>query len=256
MATESLNAPYINIKTAEHEPLREVCGVGPFSGLLPPVAGHAFSETDEELISASGVPDSRCWRHLGRAGCLVMSHYKPLKEILDAKRAEPRRIGIYSSISIGSLDWNSISELATKGFENFETIMRKKLPPKQIFKYGPNIPAAQLGIFLGATGPLYSFQDRPGENSGPLEQGVSDLLSHSIDYAIVVAAFSLEDPLQNFYNAKNISPETTPAEASAGLLLSRESLQALNLRGPSRPRRNSYLGTADSLIRRLEATHA
>ena len=219
--------PYLKILTAQREPASEICAVGLFSNLLPQLKGSQFPESEEELIIKARVPDLKCWRNLGRAGCLALLHYEPIKEVVNSLRVDPRRIGIYTSIGTGSLNWNSILELTKTHPENFASTMRKSLPPKQIFKYGVNIPAAQLGIFLGVTGPHYSFQDWNSQTSNALSQAISDLLTQTVDLAIAIAAYSLDDPLQNMRVSESLPKGTLVSEATACVVFDRKSLDVI-----------------------------
>jgi hypothetical protein len=243
---------YKQIFTAFEQTPRDVCGVGEFVNRLPRVDGLCFPLSDEDLVVKSGVADTKCFRHLGRAGCLSLLHYEPLREAL--RGLDPARVGIYTSVSLGPIDWPSVAALAQTGFAALGTTLRKHLPPKQIFKYGGNIPAAQLGIFLGVSGQIYSFDDWSAESSAALDQAAMDLELKNVDAAIVVAGFALDDPLQNLFLGQR---RARLCEATACALLVNGDPAGTGAELGSTVRENStkrdlYFGTAEGLVRLWE----
>ena len=240
---------YKQVLTAREYNPREICSVGAFENRLPRVDGLSFPLTDEDLVLKSKVPNSACFGHLGRAGCLSLLHFESLKDAV--RGLDLSRIGIYSSISLGPVDTESIAALSERGYSTLGSTLRRMLPPKQIFKYVGNTSAVQLGIFLGITGPLYSFQDWNAGLSSALDQALMDLEFNSVDAAIVVASYALDDCLQNFYFS-NQSKKLCEATACALLVKGDPSspgteLGATTLR--DEPEHDLYFGTAEALVR-------
>jgi len=245
---------YSNVTYAPESKETELCQVGPFANRLPSVKGRVFAESDEALLIAAGVPDTKCWRQLARSGCILMRHYSKLQSIVAESGISGNRIGIYISANAGATDWQSAWELAKAGDQDFFSVLNRTLPRKHIFKQGAYGCATQLGIFLGITGPQLTFLEPEAQWCPLLDQARFDLKEGNVEMAILAAANALEDPLAVYYESKS-DPALAPVEATACVVLKKGDLQFLP--GNPLPPRNlhNFYGPARSVIDLVEAMH-
>ena len=102
--------------------------------------------------------------------------------------------------------------------ESYE-FLKMNLSPKQHLKqYGP-LRATHFGMQLGLKGPQMCFIDPYSGLIDALNAAEVDLFSGRVDFALVLSAFSFEDPQQVYLYAKN---EEKVFEAGICLLLKKE----------------------------------
>ena len=123
---------------------REVCSVGAFAGLLPPLGARVFAARDPELAQAAGVPEPKVHRSLSRSGVLLLTLFADLRDELARTGISRERVGLYGSVPPGLTFAASFAE-AARADGGATEILRRTTPPKQIFHGEQNVPLAQLG---------------------------------------------------------------------------------------------------------------
>jgi hypothetical protein len=181
-------------------------------GLTLSVPGDA-----ETLIA---LPDPRASRALSRAGCLLIAAGLDGREALAPfLELDPFRVGIYCAVENGPNDYGSAREMVPTSAEDFAATYRRLRSAKQYFKQLANVPAAQLGIFLGVNGPLNVFNHSERAALHALEQAEEDLGDGVVEAALVCSAFSLEDPLVTARTRQRTGADVVLSEAAACILL-------------------------------------
>lgn len=176
-----------------------------------------FAAADADLVD---LPDPRAYRSLSRAGLLLAACGLPAREALaPLVEADPHRVGLYAAIEWGPNDYASARRMVDTPPEHFAADYKAFRSAKQYFKMLPNVPAAQLAIFLGVRGPLTVFNHSRLGALHALDQAEEDLVSGRVDAALVCSAFSLEDPLLAARARRSAGSEAVLSEGAACLLL-------------------------------------
>jgi hypothetical protein len=177
----------------------------------------AFAEKDEALVQ---LPDGRAYRSLSRAGLLLVAVGLPAREVVAARvQADPFSVGIYCAIENGPNDYESAKGMAHTPPAGFASAYKALRSPKYYFKMLANVPPAQLGIFLGVMGPLYTYTHSRMACRQALEQAEWDLANSTIHTALVCSAFSLDDPLLAMRSRRTAPAAATLSEGAACLVL-------------------------------------
>ncbi len=141
-------------------------------------------------------PDRRVYRSMSRAGVLLsLACLKAKHEVEGFLERDPFSIGIYCAVENGSVDFESTNEMIGVTKETFGDMYKKHRSPKMYLKQLPNLSAAQMGIFLGISGPMHVYNSSSFGSIHALEQAEMDLIDHRVDAALVCSAFSFENPL-------------------------------------------------------------
>jgi 3-oxoacyl-(acyl-carrier-protein) synthase len=144
----------------------------------------------------ASLPDQRALRSMSRSGlllslsCLELQAF--LKPFLDVS---PFSVGIYCAMENGPVDLKTASLMLGVPDEAFAERYRKAHNPKMFLMQLPNLAAAQMGIFLGITGPMNVFNSSGYGSIHALEQAEDDLHAGRVSAALVCSAFSFENPL-------------------------------------------------------------
>lgn len=178
---------------------------------------------DRDLII---IPDPRAYRSMSRTSLMLSSITLESKSALQPFiDRDCFRIGIYAAIDATPEEYESIKALPDDHDAEFVLIYKKLRSPKQYFKQLPNLTAAQLGIFLNITGPIYTFTHLKYGSLHALDQAESDLFNNVIDTAVVGSAFTFEDPLMSLYVRQKTHPTTTLCEGAGCLILVRNDVK-------------------------------
>ena len=177
----------------------------------------AFAEADEDLVR---LPDARAYRALSRAGLLLVAAGLPAREcVAPIISADPFAVGIYCAMEQGPNDYHAAKQMIDTTPAEFAAAYKTWRSAKHYFKQLPNVPPAELGIFLGAMGPLYTFTHSSFACRHALEHAERDLETAAIQAAMVCAAFSLEDPLLSLRARRALPATVTLSEGAACLVL-------------------------------------
>jgi hypothetical protein len=177
----------------------------------------AFAQKDEELVQ---LPDGRAYRSLSRAGLLLVAAGLPAHGVLaPLVEGDPFSVGIYCAIENGPNDYGSAKHMIHTPPAEFSTAYKALRSPKHYFKMLANVPPAQLAIFLGVMGPLYTFTHSRLACRHALEQAEWDLETATVQAALVCGAFTLDDPLLAMRTRRDAPATATLSEGAACLVL-------------------------------------
>lgn len=205
----------------------------------------AFPEKDEELVQ---LPDGRAYRSLSRAGLLLVAAGLPARDVLaPILETDPFSVGIYCAIENGPNDYASAKSMRNTAPVEFAAAYKALRSPKYYFKMLANVPPSQLGIFLGAMGPLYTYTHSRLACRQALEQAEWDLATSTVRAALVCGAFTLDDPLLAMRTRRATPAGTTLSEGAACLVLTAGAEPTDWSWLPSRPSSCSY-GIATDLV--------
>lgn len=214
----------------------------------------AFPEKDEELVA---LPDGRAYRSLSRAGLLLMAAGLPAREHIAGWLAEdPFTVGIYCAIENGPNDYRSAKKMAHTPPQEFASHYKALRSPKDYFKMLANVPPSQLGIFLGAMGPLYTYTHSRLACRHALEQAETDLACGAVRSALVCATFALNDPLVVMRTRRGLPRTTLLSEGAVCLLLVADDVRTDWSWLPCRAASTSYGVATDLMMVALGATAA
>ena len=177
----------------------------------------AFPWRDEEIVQ---LPEPKAQRTLGRTGLLLMAaalqSRAPLEPFL---KDDPFSIGIYCALENGPQDYQCCKRMAYTPPEEFARLYKSLRSPTQFLRQIPNIPPAQLCIFLGIMGPQNVFTHSRWGCIHALEQAEFDLRSRIVRVALICSAFSLEDPLLAMRIRRSLPGGCTISEGAAAMAL-------------------------------------
>lgn len=152
----------------------------------------------------------------------------PAAEVLSPfLERDPQRVAIYATTETSPQNYRAARDLFDV-HEGFAEAFRRRNHPKLYFTQVANLPAAQLGIFLGVHGPVNVYKHSAFAALHALEQAELDLASGLVDAALVWAAMSLEDPLlglqvRRIDERRSADPAAAPvlSEGAGALVLGR-----------------------------------
>ncbi len=180
----------------------------------------AFDVADEQLVV---LPDARAYRALSRAGLLlVAAGLESRAALAPFLEVDPFSVGLYCALENGPNDYASAKGMLTTAPEDFASTYKALRSAKQYFKQLANVPAAQLAIFLGTMGPLQVYNHSTEAGMQVLDQAEWDLDTGVVQAALVLSAFSLEDPLIAARTRRQVPADSVLCEAAAALLLVRD----------------------------------
>jgi hypothetical protein len=172
---------------------------------------------DQDLVE---LPDPRAYRSLSRAGLLLTAvGLQSLDVVRPFVAGDPYGVGVYCAIEWGPNDYNCARQMVDSPPEDFAACYKALRSAKQYFKMLPNVPAAQLAIFLGIMGPMTVFNHSRLGCLHALDQAEHDLDGHVVQAALVCSAFSLEDPLLTARTRRASGTEAVLCEGAACLVL-------------------------------------
>jgi len=190
-----------------------------YEGKLCVHGAETIPAQPEEIVE---LPDSRSYRALSRAGILLAAAgLKSQAALAPFIADDPFAVGMYCAMEVGPNDYNSAKQMIHATPDQFAAMYKGLRSSKQYFKQLANVPASQLGIFLGIMGPQNVFSHSRWGCLHALEQAEFDLNEGSIQAALICSAFSLEDPLLSMRVRRTCDPELSIGEAGAAILLVR-----------------------------------
>ncbi len=153
---------------------------------------RAIPQPNRKLVE---LPDRRAYRSLSRAGVLLCAAGLPARDALAPFLGRDRyRAGVYCALDPGPQNYRGAAQLVDV-FDDFAEQYRRRNHPKLYFTQLANLPPAQLAIYLDLRGPVNVYKHSTAAALHALEQAELDLSTGLVDAALVVSAFSLEDPL-------------------------------------------------------------
>lgn len=177
---------------------------------------RALPQATRQLVA---LPDRRAYRSLSRAGVLLNAVGLPVgDQLADALERDPYRIGMYCALDAGPQNYEACRDLLEIR-EGFAALFKKLNHPKRYLSQLVNLPAAQLGIFLGLRGPINVYAHSTDAAIHALEQAELDLLTGTVELALVVSAFTLEDPILTLRIRRSAGSERVISEGAAAVLL-------------------------------------
>lgn len=215
-----------------------------FGELLELPVVRRIPVSDDAIVE---LPDTRALRVLSRAGLILYRATSACKNSLaHTLGQDPTRVGLYCAIDQGPMEYSVMAKIARAPEIEMNKILRQHLPPKQLFRSGSNIAAAQTSIFLGIHGPMHSFLHGKFGALHAWTQAELDLKQGVIDTALVCGAFSLEDPLLNQKTLLDCPPGSPLSEGGAAIVLRAGQHFPLDV---TRSMHEPYYGSADALVR-------
>lgn len=200
------------------------------------------------------LPDRRAYRSLSRAGVMLSAVGLPVLELLAPEiERDPYRVGMYCAFDAGPQNYEACRDLL--GMERgFAARFKKMNHPKRYLSQLVNLPAAQLGIFLGLRGPINVYAHSTRAAAHALDQAELDLATGVVDQALVCSAFSLEDPMLTLRIRRGEGAGRAISEGAVALLLGAE---GESVDWPARladlPERDEHSGIAEPLINLVES---
>jgi hypothetical protein len=172
------------------------------------------------------IPDTRALRSMSRNACLLTQAAMGAKSQL--RLEDPYRVGLYVAVENGSVEYSAVQSTMSVDNESFAESYRQLRNPKMYLKQLPNLAAAQVGIFLGILGPMGVFTHSRWGAVHALDQARMDLSEKKIDQALVLGAFSLEDPLNVLKNQMRYPGRGVSEAAFAAVLNQHDDTVALD----------------------------
>jgi hypothetical protein len=200
---------------------------------------------DEALVE---LPDARAYRALSRAGLLLQAVGLQSRSVLEPFVAtDPYGVGLYCAMESGPNDYRCAREMIDTPAEEFAASYKALRSAKQYFKMLPNVPPAELAIFLGIMGPTTVYNHSTLGAFHALDQAEYDLNTGLVRAALVCSAFSLEDPLLAARTRRAAGPAPVLSEGAACLVLVFDG-RYTDWRARRRPERPCVFGIADDLV--------
>lgn len=188
-----------------------------YEGTMRAAATLRLPFADEALVD---LPDARAYRALSRAGLLLAAVGLQSREALHPFIShDPYGIGLYCALELGPNDYNSAKQMIDTTPLAFAASYKALRSAKQYFKMLPNVPPAQLAIFLGVMGPMAVFNHSSLGAGHALDQAEYDLHTGAVKAALVCSAFSLEDPLLSMRTRRTVGPAPVLCEGAGCLVL-------------------------------------
>ena len=129
------------------------------------------------------------------------------------------RVGIYSAALNGPLLYDEYDKSILDNGSYDLTKFKKMWPPKQHFRQNGPLRATHYSLQLKTQGPLVTMVDPRNGLIDALNWAEIDLFDDTVDYAIVIAGFSFEDPqLYSWYKTKS----TELSECGVCLILGKD----------------------------------
>lgn len=214
--------------------------------LLPNANGHVPQE-NAKLANAAPAGLARSMNRTGLllAECVLGLDPARLKLI----RENAARAAIYCAAEPSTLAHPEI----LKYLEHPEPAAYARLiPPKWGLQCSIGLAASAAAILLDIEGGVHTFNHPYLSNEQALQQAALDLQDGVVDYALVCAVSSLEDPLM-IARWKFDHPQIQFCEGAGALLIKKgnSTLPDLKRRVPTGP----YFGCADPLIQFVRGTN-
>lgn len=178
------------------------------AGYPPLSKAHYFPAADEALVALA---DPRAYKVLTRAGMLIQLLGQSLASQLTKSNY---KVGIYCALEARAVHFPTIERLKN-GMDS--SALQASLPPKQCLSSMPHIAASQLAITLGLRGPITAFPHSVHGGAQALSQAEFDLTQGVVAEALVLAAFTLDDPL----SFARYDSSLIPSEGAAGIVLTK-----------------------------------
>ena len=168
------------------------------------------------------LPDPRTYRSMSRAAILLsivcLETEKDVKVFLEKS---PFSVGVYCAIENGPVNFASAKRMVGASKDSFGQLYKKYHNPKMYLKQLPNLPAAQMGIFMGILGLMNIYNHSTLGSLQALEQAEMDLMDDRIDAALVCSAFSFENPMIMERLKRTCLKDSILCEGAAAMLLVR-----------------------------------
>ena len=186
----------------------------------PPLVVPRTRSLPADARALAELPDRRLYRSLSRAGVLLAGLGLAAREAVEPLLAADRySVGVYCALDAGPQNYEGAREMAALPPEGFAAAFKRLNHPKRYLAQLVNLPAAQLGILLDLRGPVNVYPHSTAAAGHALEQAEVDLADGRVAAALVVAAFTLEDPLLALRWRAACPPPRVLAEGAAALLL-------------------------------------
>lgn len=179
-----------------------------------------FFEINQSVLKSSNFA-SKWQRSLTRDGVIAI---KCLEELISTGNlnVKPGRLGIYGAFVNGPVLYSQFANLVHSDVADNFNLLKKNWPPKQHFRQNSPLKLAHLSFLFNNHGPMYCFTHPFFGIIDAIQAAEVDLFSNRVDQAIVVSAFSLEDPTQIYlYRQSGVK---TCYESGVALLLERSDL--------------------------------
>ncbi len=180
----------------------------------------AFFEIKPSILNNSNFI-TKWQRSLTKDGIIAIRCLEEL--LLTGKvKAETGRLGIYGAFVNGPVLYSQFTNLVHSDVADNFKLLKKNWPPKQHFRQNSPLKLAHLSFLINNKGPLYCFTHPFFGIIDAIQAAEVDLFNNRVDQAIVISAFSLEDPAQIYlYKQAGIK---TCSESGVALLLERNGL--------------------------------
>ncbi len=141
-------------------------------------------------------------RSLSKDGFIALACYQKSLQQLNSP-LNMQKVGLYTSFLNGPFLEDLIAETEKKTFPEAFNNLRMKSPPKQVFRQNSAVKATHMAMLLQSNGPQMTFVSPTTGLIDALNAAEIDLLLGTVDFAIVVSAFSFEETqIPLFYKDK------------------------------------------------------
>lgn len=211
--------------------------------LLPAAARWPQDNAQLALAAPAGLA-----RSMNRSGLLLAECALALpKHALDLIRANGARTAMYCALEPSTLAQNEILRFLNDGTA---AAYARNLPPKWGLQCSIGLAASSTTILLGIEGSVHSFSHPIHAGTHALNQALMDLHEGTIDFALVGAVNSLEDPLMEQRWLGDF-PGLELSEAAAVILLTNGDAPAPKF-STAKPE-GRFFGAAHPLVEFLKA---
>lgn len=128
-------------------------------------------------------------------------------------------VGIYGAIEPGPTDFTVAKCLAMTSESDFTKTFKTEMSPKTYFFSMPNMPIAQIAIYLKSQGRASAYTHSRLAATMALEQAKWDLKVGTVKAALVCGAFSLENPFVVLRENNLLSEQEILCEGAAAVLM-------------------------------------
>lgn len=128
-------------------------------------------------------------------------------------------VGIYGAIEPGPTDFTVAKNLATASESDFTKKFKTEMSPKTYFFSMPNMPVAQIAIYLKSQGRASAYTHSGLAAAMALEQAKWDLKVGTVKAALVCGAFSLENPFVVLRESNRLREKEILCEGAAAVLM-------------------------------------
>jgi hypothetical protein len=164
-------------------------------------------------------------RATGRAAALLLHLALSESMLAEIQRCGNRsRIGLYGASTSATMNFEIANQLSGVGTDVIAAEFSRIFGPKDVFRYGGAYVMAHTGMQLQLTGPVHNFNHAAYGALHAFRQAARDFNNDVIDFAVVAAVLSLEDPF-DITGFENLQLELR--ESAAILLFDRSAMKPL-----------------------------